>query len=128
MNSLYDRIGGAEAVNAAVDVFYQRVLADPDLAPMFARVPMERMRAHQQRFLTFAFGGAAQYAGRGLRQAHGNLVERFGLGDRHFDAVIRHLGDALASLGVAVPLIDEVAAVANSVRAEVLGGLARSVA
>ena len=33
--SLYEAIGGRPAVVAAVDVFYRRLLADPELAPFF---------------------------------------------------------------------------------------------
>jgi len=29
MSSLYEQIGGADAVNAAVDIFYRKVLTDP---------------------------------------------------------------------------------------------------
>lgn len=121
MSTLFDRLGGAPAIEATVDVFYGRVLADPLLSPMFARVPMARMRAHQQRFLGFAFGGAAEYAGRDLARAHAGLVARHGLSDRHFDAVLAHLGAALSSLGIAVEQIAEVRAVAESVRSAVLG-------
>jgi hemoglobin len=37
------------------------------------------------------------------------------------DAVIENLGQTLKELGVAQPLIDQVAALANSVRNDVLG-------
>jgi len=121
MNSLYERIGGAAAVEAAVGAFYQRVLADPGLAPLFEGIPMDRMHAHQRRFLTFAFGGSNGYAGKGLRQAHGKLIERHGLSDVHFDGVIEHLRNALDSLHVPPALVREVTAVANSVRDDVLG-------
>jgi len=30
--ALYDQIGGAAAVDAAVDIFYRRVLGDPSIA------------------------------------------------------------------------------------------------
>ena len=40
--SIYDSIGGAAAVRAAVDDFYARVLADRRLAPFFARTDLER--------------------------------------------------------------------------------------
>lgn len=44
MHTLFDRLGGAPAIEATVDAFYGRVLADPLLSPMFAQVPMDRMR------------------------------------------------------------------------------------
>lgn len=121
MNTLFDRLGGAPAIEATVDAFYGRVLSDPLLSPMFARVQMARLRAHQQRFLGFAFGGAAEYAGRDLARAHAGLVAEHGLNDRHFDAVLEHLGAALNGLGVPPELVGEVRAVAESVRSAVLG-------
>jgi len=118
--SLFQRLGGAEAVNAAVDIFYQKVLADPLLEGFFSDVDMERQIRKQRAFLTVAFGGAPRYDGRNLRSAHAHLVER-GLNDSHFDAVVRHLRSTLEQLGVAEPEVAEVAAIAESVRDEVLG-------
>lgn len=121
MTTLFERLGGDAAVSAAVDAFYSRVLADPLLSPLFAQVSIDRLRAHQQRFLTFAFGGDDAYGGRGMTAAHAGLVERHGLTDEHFDAVLAHLRAALLSLGVSEPLADEVHTVAGSVRNAVLG-------
>jgi hemoglobin len=39
--SLYDRIGGAEAVAGMVDRFYARVIADPELRPYFDHVALD---------------------------------------------------------------------------------------
>lgn len=120
-SSLYERLGGAAAVNAAVDVFYAKVMADPTLAPFFDGVDMPRQKAMQRAFLTVAFGGPNGYSGRGLRAAHSGSVKR-GLNGTHYDAVVGHLGATLAELGVPKELIVEAAGVANSVRGEVLGG------
>jgi hemoglobin len=43
------------------------------------------------------------------------------LNDSHFDAVVELLGGTLAELGVAPALIGQVAAIAESTRADVLG-------
>ena len=51
------------AVNAAVERFYVRVLADPMLAPFFTDVNMERLKGHQFAFLSQALGGPQQYSG-----------------------------------------------------------------
>lgn len=121
MTSLFDRLGGDAAIHRAVDDFYVRVLADERIRHFFEGVDMTRQRAHQFRFLKVAFGGAPAYSGRSLRAAHGPLVERMGLNDSHFDAVVENLGQVLAGLGVAPALIAEVAAVAEGVRGDVLG-------
>ena len=49
--SIYDSIGGAPAVRAAVDDFYERVLGDPRLAPFFTGTDMNRLKSHQRAFI-----------------------------------------------------------------------------
>ena len=118
--SLYDRIGGEPAVDAAVDIFYRRVLADDRISQFFDDVDMERQASKQKAFLTFAFGGPAHYSGKDMRTAHAHLVAR-GLDDTHFDAVLEHLGATLQELGVADELIEQCASIAESTRNDVLG-------
>ncbi|HED39155.1 MAG TPA: group 1 truncated hemoglobin, partial [Chromatiales bacterium] len=45
--SVYDRIGGEAAVNAAVDLFYRKVLADDRINGFFADTDMEKQAAKQ---------------------------------------------------------------------------------
>ena len=119
--SLYQELGGQDAIDAAVDLFYQKVLADPRINHFFDGVDMQKQRAHQKRFLAVAFGGQADYAGRGMAEAHRRLVDELGLDDAHFDAVVEDLASALSELGVDADTIAHVAAVAESVRAPILG-------
>lgn len=121
MNSLYERIGGEPAVNAAVDLFYDKVLADPRIKHFFVNTDMARQRQHQKMFLTYAFGGMPNYSGNGMRAAHSNLVDKYGLNESHFNAVMENLGAALVELNVPDELIAEAAAIAESVRSDVLG-------
>ncbi|MDJ0972537.1 MAG: group 1 truncated hemoglobin [Kiloniellales bacterium] len=118
-NSLYQRLGGASAVKAAVDVFYGKVLADPQISHFFEGTDMAVQRAKQTAFLTMVFGGAARYQGKDLRRAHAPLVER-GLNDSHFDAVAAHLRATLEELGVDRDLTAEVMLTAASTRDDVL--------
>ena len=120
MPTLYDRIGGVAAVKAAVDIFYAKVVADPALAPFFAGVDMGAQAGKQRAFLVLAFGGPNTYTGADMRRGHAHLVAR-GLNDSHFDAVVGHLADTRAGLGVGAAEITEVAAIAESVRDDVLG-------
>ncbi len=120
-DTLFARLGGADAIEAAVGRFYDRLVQDPDLQGFFDGRDMAVQRAHQARFLTWAFGGPAGYQGRSLRSAHADLVKRYGLDDMHFDAVVAHLAGTLGELGVADELIAEVVEVAESVRVDVLG-------
>ncbi|MCP3712952.1 group 1 truncated hemoglobin [Paraburkholderia sp. CNPSo 3274] len=119
MTSLYERLGGAPALDVAVDKFYENVLEDTRINHFFRGVDMPRLRRHQKSFLAYAFGGVPAYDGRTLRAAHGN-PRALGLNDDHFDAVMENLSMALQELGVASELIEEVRLVAESVRADVL--------
>lgn len=120
MDTLFKRIGGAEAVSMAVDKFYEKVLADDRIKFFFEGVDMARQTGYQKRFLTVAFGGAPKYPGKTLRSVHKRLVEEKGLNDSHFDAVLEHLTATLSELGVPQELIDEAGAVAESTRSDVL--------
>jgi hemoglobin len=120
MSSLYQRIGGEAAVNAAVDLFYIKVLADQRINHFFTNTDMAQQRQHQKIFLTYAFGGLPSYPGQEMRAAHAHLVEKFGLNDHHFNAVIENIGAALKELNVPGALIAEAAAIAESVRNDVL--------
>ncbi|HAV12038.1 MAG TPA: group 1 truncated hemoglobin [Opitutae bacterium] len=121
MSTLYEKIGGEPAVDAAVDLFYVKVLADDRIKHFFEGIPMDRMRGHQKKFLTMAFSGPNNYSGRGMKAAHANLVAKYGLNDTHFDAVIENLGATLVELGVPEDLIGQAAAIAESTRESVLG-------
>jgi hemoglobin len=114
--SLYERLGGEAAVDAAVDVFYRKVLEDERIAHHFDDIDMDVQREKQKAFLTFAFGGPSQYAGRDLRAAH----SRMKLTESDFDAVMEHLGATLEALHVPAPLIGEAASIAQSVKRDVL--------
>ena len=118
--ALFDRLGGEAAVNAAVDIFYRKVLADDRISDFFDGVDMEKQAAKQKAFLTMAFGGPNNYSGEDMRKGHAHLVAR-GLNDSHFDAVVENLGGTLSELGVSDDLIGEVAAIAETTRNDVLG-------
>jgi hemoglobin len=117
--ALYEQLGGEAAVDAAVDVFYRKVLADDRVNAFFDGVDMDRQAAKQKAFLTMAFGGPHNYTGADMRRGHAHLVAR-GLNDSHFDAVIELLGQSLGELGVAPALIAQVATIAESTRNDVL--------
>lgn len=119
MTSLYESLGGAAAVETAVEIFYRRMLSDERVARFFDDVDMDRQRAKQTGFLTMVLGGPNRYTGRDMRTSHRPLVAR-GLSDEHVDVVIEHLGATLLELGATSAQVAEVAAIAESVRDDVL--------
>ncbi|MGB7414998.1 MAG: group 1 truncated hemoglobin [Thermosynechococcaceae cyanobacterium] len=112
MATLFDKLGGAAAVDVAVDKFYVRVLQDERIKHFFADTDMVKQRAHQKAFLTYAFGGTDKYDGHMMREAHQELVANQGLNGEHFDAVAENLMTTLKEMGVSDDLLAEVAAVA----------------
>ncbi len=112
MTTLFEKLGGAEAVDLAVDKFYTRVLADDRVKHFFVNTDMEKQREHQKAFLTYAFGGSGQYNGRYMREAHKEMVANQGLVGKHFDAIAEDLLATLEEMGVSEELRAEVAAVA----------------
>jgi len=117
--SVYDQIGGAAAVDAAVDVFYRRVLADAYVNRFFQGVDMDKQAAKQKAFLTMVMGGPHNYTGKDMREGHKHLV-KMGLDGTHFDHILMHLRATMAELGVPENLIQTIIGVAESTRDDVL--------
>ncbi len=118
--TLYERLGGEPAFQAAVDDFYRRMLTDERVSRFFDNVDMDGQIAKQKAFLTYVTGGPAAYTGKDMRKAHEHLWSK-GLGDEHVDVVIEHLGATLIDLGAKAEDVAEVAELAESVRKDVLG-------
>ena len=118
--TLFDRIGGDAALEAAVDIFYAKLMAYNTIKPFFAGVDMDKQIFMQRVFLTGAFGGPQAYTGRSLRAAHEKLVTQKGLGETYFASVAGHLQATLEQLGVAPDLIQEVMTIVGSTHDDVL--------
>ena len=115
--SIYHQIGGEPAMQAAVEIFYKKVLADKRINHFFEGVDMKRQAAKQKAFLSAAFGSPVKWTGLDMRTAHADLR---GLNDGHFDAVGENLKATLEELKVKPELIARILAIAESVRPEVL--------
>ncbi len=118
--SIFDEIGGEPAVSATVDVFYEKVLADPLLKPFFDGIDMDDQSRKQKAFFTTIFKGATVAADAYMRSAHEALVRDKGLSDEHFDAVARHLHATLEELNVPSHLADQIMSAAAGLRDAVL--------
>ncbi|MDH5382101.1 MAG: group 1 truncated hemoglobin [Cyclobacteriaceae bacterium] len=115
--TLFERIGGMDAVNAAVDIFYKKVLADDSINHFFTKTNMKEQAGKQKAFLAYAFGAPMAYTGKKMREAHAHM----NLTEDHFNAVAGHLVSTLKELNVEQGIIDEVVAVAVSTKDDVLG-------
>ncbi|QKW14526.1 group 1 truncated hemoglobin [Verrucosispora sp. NA02020] len=120
--SHFERIGGAAAVRAAVELFYDRVLADAELAGYFTEVDMAVQRRHMALMLTVVLGGPNEYAGRDLATAHRPLQ----IPVAHYVRVGEHLTATLTQLGVPGDAITDVQAVLAAVQDQVVAGDGRA--
>lgn len=116
-NSLYHKLGGKPAIDAAIDAFYVKVLADKRVNHFFEDVSMVKQHRKQKEFLSAAFGGPIPWTGKDMREAHRDMPD---LNDTHFNAIAEHLQSTLQDLKVDKALIDQVMAIAESTRADVL--------
>jgi hemoglobin len=92
----------AAAIRAAVELFYERLLADPALAGVFAGVDMPRLKAHQRAFVLQALGGPSLYSGREMQTAHLGLH----ISDEQFTRALVHLIASLREVGVDDDVVD----------------------
>ena len=94
--TLYERLGGREGIEAVVDEFYDRVLSDDSLQHYFEGTDTDELRDHQQAFLTMVSGGPEEYDGADMREAHAHLA----ISEADFAAVADHLDEALQACDV----------------------------
>lgn len=94
--TIYDGIGGHEALEIVVNDFYTRVLADNELAGFFSGTNMNRLKGKQVEFFAAALGSPEPYTGAPMKQVH----QGRGITMRHFGLVAGHLKDSLDTAGV----------------------------
>ena len=120
IDRLYEKIGGSETIRELVQLFYDRVLADPRLAPFFQHTDTAALRAQQAMFITMLLGRSRSFSGRDLTTAHAGARAQ-GLNDEHFDALLGHFETSLQELDVAEDYTREVVALLETTRNAVLG-------
>ena len=116
--TIYQAIGGRAALTAAVDGLYGRLLADPELGPLFPAGVGARHRAYVVTALGEALGGPERYRGPDLVAAH----RRLGITNAQFDRTAGHLDATLDELGVPRHLADQIIAIVASLRPAIVTG------
>jgi hemoglobin len=107
--SLYERLGGKNAITAVVDDFVARCAADERINGKFARTDIPRLKANLVDQVCEATGGPCTYSGRDMRTTHDGMAVTGG----EFDALV---ADLVATLDhFSVP---------DAEKAELLGALA----
>jgi hemoglobin len=100
-----------------VDIFFERLLADPELAPFFPGRVSDVHRRFVVTLLGEALGGPERYRGPDLATAHHGLH----ISDAHFDRTAGHLAATLDQLGVPGDLTERIVAIVAGLRPAVVG-------
>src|SRR5207244_8792485 len=81
MASLYERLGGIDAITAVVDSFVARCAGDDRINSKFARTDVQRLKRMLVDQVCEAAGGPCHYTGRGLRETHDGMAVTAGTAD-----------------------------------------------
>ena len=94
--TLYQRLGGVDAIRAVVGDFHARLMADSRISAFFRGLDDEDLKAKLTTQICQATGGPCQYTGRGMREAHAQL----NVSNGDFDALVEDLKASLDHFGV----------------------------
>ena len=82
--SLYERLGGKDAITAVVDDFVGRVAADTRINGFFATADIPGLKRNLVNQICAASGGPCTYTGRDMKTTHRGM----GVTNAHFDALV----------------------------------------
>lgn len=119
--SLYERVGGYDVLAAFVDDFMVRFDEDPELVPYLGGINAAagaRIRQHFVDYMCAISGGPCLYNGRAMPTAHDGLR----IASSHFEAVMAHMKDALDAQDVAIRERDELLAMLQTLKSQIVSG------
>jgi hemoglobin len=114
--SLYDRLGGIEAINALTESWVARVGGDDRANKKFARTDIARLKKEVADQLCEATGGPCAYTGRSMRETHDGMKTTAG----EFEVVMQHLDAALDELNVPKSEHDELVGLLRPMRGDIV--------
>jgi hemoglobin len=114
--SLYDRVGGGDAINALTESWVARVGGDDRANGKFARTDIPRLKKEIADQLCEATGGPCAYTGRSMRETHAGMQTTAG----EFDVAMQHLGATLDELNIPQPEQDELVALIVPMRGDIV--------
>ena len=109
--SLYERLGGGDAISALTESWVARVGSDDRANGEFVRTDIERLMKEVIDQLCEATGGPCTYTGRSMRETHDGMKVTAG----EFEVVMQHLGAALDELNVPKTEQDELVDLLRSI-------------
>ena len=117
--SLYHRLGGYDAIAAAIDDLLPRLTSDPQIGVYWRGKCLDSMKKDRQLLVDFtcaATGGPASYLGRDMKTSHAGL----GISESDWEVLMRHIVATLEDLGVAEMEKNEFVTLVQSVKDEIV--------
>ena len=114
--SLYDRLGGGDAINALTESWVARVGGDDRANGKFVRTDIERLKKEIVDQLCEATGGPCTYTGRSMLETHAGMKVTAG----EFEVVMQHLGATLDELHIPKPDQDELVELLRPMRDDIV--------
>ena len=116
MATLYERLGGLDAIAAAVDSFAARCAGDDRINAKFVRTDIPRLKKMLVDQLCEATGGPCTYIGRDMRAAHDGM----GVTAGEFDALVEDLVATLDEFNVPKAEQDELLSLLAPLRGDIV--------
>jgi hemoglobin len=116
MASLYERLGGLDAITAVIDSFVARCAGDDRVNPKFERTDIPRLKKMLVDQVCEAAGGPCTYTGRTMRETHDGM----GVTAGEFDALVEDLVATLDEFGVPSAEQDELLGLLAPMRDEIV--------
>ena len=114
--SLYERLGGIDAITAVVRAFDERAAKDGRINQKFARTNLDRLTKEFVDQLCQDTGGPCVYTGLSMKQSHTNM----GVTSGEFDAFMEDLAATLDSFNVGRTEQDELLKPLRLMRADIV--------
>lgn len=114
--TLYDRLGGKDAITAVVDSFVAIAAKDNRINKKFARSDVGRVKTMLVDQVCAATGGPCTYTGRSMKDAHRNM----GVTEGEFDALVEDLVASLNAYNVAKPEQDELLSALATMKGDIV--------
>ena len=116
MATLFERLGGHEAIGAVVEDFVARCAADDRINAKFARTDIPRLKQMLKDQICMATGGPCTYAGRSMRETHDGM----GVTAGEFDALVEDLVATLDQFGVPKAEQEELLGILGPLRSDIV--------
>jgi hemoglobin len=115
--SLYDRLGGKEAITVVIDDFVANVAADKRINARFAKTNIPHLKQMLVEQVCQATGGPCTYTGKSMRDAHQGMK----ITETEFNALVEDLTQSLDKHNVGAREKSELLSALGGMKGDIVG-------